>query len=226
MTMTMDRLGDKLINRFFKRVDGVVWDLMSGRIGIQGREGIHTIEGEGENAQVSQNLIDSFGLPIPAFAQATPVDQVKVNDLIYIDGKPRGWVIEVKETEAEEGTPSKRRFRVMSIDGIASTWTPPKISMLGLDSGVMVLKSLGEMLPGGEAGLSGLQGSLMPLLMMGGGDGNMDKIMPLLLMSQMGIGGVGAGAGANNMIQMMMLMKLMGNDGGSDFGGNFFDSRR
>lgn len=226
--MNMGNINDKMMDRFFKKVDGVVWDLMSGKVGIQSVDGISTLEGEGEDAQVSLNLIEQFGMPIPAFAQSTPIDQVKVGNLIYVNGKPKGWVISIKSkasaepAEGEEAKINLKKFVVMSPNGSSGTWTPPKVSMLGLDSGVMVLKSLMEMLPGGETGLSGMQGSLMPLMMMGGDMGDMDKIMPMMLMSQMGTMGGGAGGG-NNMIQMMMMMKMMGGKSGKSGGGGFFD---
>lgn len=212
---TMNNVNSKMMDRFFKKVDGVVWDLMSGKVGIQGPDGISTLEGEGDDAQISLNVLDQFGMPVPAFAQSTPADKVKKGDLIYVNGKAKGWVIEVKEGDVI-------KFRIMSPSGSSTTWTPPKVAMFGLDSGVMVLKSLIEMLPQGEEGLNGIQGSLMPLMMMGGDGGDMEKIMPMLLMSQMG-GMGGAGAGANNMVQMMMMSKMMGGNGGNGFG-NFFDN--
>jgi ssDNA-binding Zn-finger/Zn-ribbon topoisomerase 1 len=214
MSLTMNNMNNKMMDRFFKKVDGVVWDLMSGKVGIQSHDGISTLEGEGDDAQVSLNMLDQFGMPVPAFAQSTPVDKVKKGDLIYVNDSPKGWVIEVKEGDVI-------KFKLMSPSGSSATWTPPKVTMFGLESGVMVLKSLIEMLPEGEDGLSGMQGNLMPLMMMGGDGGDMEKIMPMLLMSQMG-GMGGAGAGANNMVQMMMMMKMMGGKGGS-FGGGFFD---
>lgn len=219
-TLAMNKFSDKLMNRFFQKVNGVVWDLMSGKVGIRTNEGIATLDGEGEDSQISINMIEQFGIPVPAFAQSTPVDQIKVGDLIYTDGKPKGWVITVKEP-AEEG--KAKKFSLMSTTGSTHTWTPPKLQMLGFDSGVMVLKSLIQMLPNGKEGLEGMQGTMMPLLMMfdgddlgSGGGGMMDKIMPMMLMSQMN-----GGAGGNNMVQTMMLMQMMGGRGGF---GNFFDS--
>jgi hypothetical protein len=237
--MNMQSMHNKLMDRFFKKVDGVVWDLMTGQVGIQGPDGISTLEGEGDDAQVNLNMLDQFGMPVPAFAQSTAIDSVKVGDLIYVNGKPKGWVIQIKEKPATmaaaaeggepvEAKPASKKFVVMSPGGSSGTWTPPKVAMFGLDSGVMVLKSLGEMLPGGEAGLSGMQGMMMPMMMMGG-DMDMDSIMPMMLMSQMGNMGGGA-VGSNNMLQTMLMMKMMGGGGGmgkmfSGKGGkSFFDN--
>jgi hypothetical protein len=198
---------DKFINRLFRRADGVVWDLMSGKIGVTTADGIATLEGEGADARVSINVIDEFGLPLPAFAQSTPVNAVKVGDIIY-SGKERiSWVTEVTE----------KGFKVMKPSGETVTWHPPKVSMLGLDSGVMVLRSLVNMLPNGNQGLGQMQNMLLPLMMMGGdgvGEGQLEKMLPLILMSQVSGGDQG---GMNNMLQTMMLMSVMG--GGKFFGG-------
>jgi hypothetical protein len=229
-------VNDKLMNRFFRKVDGVVWDLFSGRIGVKTEDGITTIEGTGEDAQITVNMFDQFGMAVPAFAQSTPVDSVKVGDLIYGDSKPKGWIISVNERAATAEKPAMKRFGLMTPGGTITTWTPPKVSMLGFDSGVMVLRSLVNMLPGGEGGLGTMQNMLMPMMMMGGmggdSDGMLDQLMPMMLFSQLGASGTGADAagasGMGNMMQMMMMMKMMGGKSGSPFGGkagnNFFDN--
>ena len=225
-------MNDKLMNRFFRKVDGVVWDLFSGRIGVKTEDGITTIEGAGEDAQITVNMFDQFGMAVPAFAQSTPVDAVKVGDLIYGDSKPKGWIISVSERAATAEKPAMKRFTLMTPGGTITTWTPPKVSMLGFDSGVMVLRSLVNMLPGGEGGLGAMQNMLLPMMMMGGGDdGMLDQMMPMMLFSQLGASGTGADAagagGMGNMMQMMLMMQMMGGKGGSPFGkgGNsFFDN--
>lgn len=214
---------NKFMDRMFRKADGVVWDLMSGKIGVQSTEGIVTLEGEGDNARVNINLLDEFGVALPAFAQSTPVDQIAVGDIIYtgkrdtvrfvigvVESKPAA-----KTTKASTATVSEiKKFRVMSVDGNITTWAPPKATILGFDSGVMVLRSLMSMLPNGNQGLSQMQGMLMPMLMMGGGelDGDMEKMLPLMLMSQNGSDTSGMG----NMMQMFMMMKMFGGSKGSN----------
>ena len=98
-------------------------------------------------------------------------------------------------------------------------------------AGVMVLRSLLNMLPGGSTGLAGLQGSMLPMLaMMGDGDNesSLSQMMPLMLMSQMGMmtGGAptdGSAPVANPMAQMLPMMIMMKLMGGKNGGGNFFD---
>ena len=221
---------NKFMDRLFRKADGVVWDLMSGRVGIQTKDGIATCEGEGDDATVNINLIDQFGMSIPAFAQSTPVDGVKVGDIIYFGATDRpGFVIEKKVSDKGVIT-----FVLLKVDGQRTSWKPPKVTLLGTESGVMVLRSLLTMLPGGNAGLTGLQGALMPMLMMGQMTGNdsgmdMEKLLPIMLMGQMQaapVAGVdGSAVAAPNpmaqMLPMMMMMGMMkgGNGGGSSNGG-------
>jgi len=207
---------EKVMGRMFRRVDSVVWDLMSGKLGVVTRDNeIATVDGEGDDATVVINPFEDFGLAVPAFAQNTPVDSVKVGDLIYTSGEQAGWITEIKKN----ATTGKTTFRIIRAGGTVSTFNPPKVQMFGLDGGVLVVRSLLTMLPGGDAGLAGLQGNLLPLMMMGGDNVNLEKILPLMLMSQMG----GTAAGANpmgGMMQMLMMSKMLGNDGGG-LGGLF-----
>ena len=213
---------EKMMGRMFKRVDSVVWDLMTGKLGVRTKDGeIATFEGQGDEASISLNVFEDFGIALPAYAQSTPLDAVKVGDLIYTSGDTPGWITEIKtsaKTKTSEG--GKKTFRIMRPGGTVSSWNPPKVSMFGLEGGVLVVRSLMTMLPGGESGLAGLQSMMMPMMLMGGDDLNLEKMMPMMLMSQMG---TGTAAGANpmgQMMQTMMMMKMMGGDTGG-FGGMF-----
>lgn len=225
MNMNMGDMGNKMMSRYFRKVDGVVWDMMTGKIGVISSEGITTLSGEGEDSQIEINLMDQFGMPVPAFAQNTPVDSVSVGDLIYGDSRPKGWVIEVIKKEDKN-----TKFRLMTPSGTTTTWTPPKVSMLGFDSGVMVLRSLMNMLPNGKGGLDSMTGMLMPMMMMGG-DIDLDSIMPMMLFSQLGASGTGTDANpamGNQMMQLMMMQSLMGGSNrrpARNGNNNFFDKR-
>lgn len=202
----------KLMDRFFRKVDNVCWDLSTGSIGLFTPEGIATIDGEGEDAQISINPIDQMGMGVPAFAQNTPVDDVKVGDLISVSNRLTGWV--TKKTA--------KQVTLMKVDGTSSTWTPPKTKMLDFASGVMVVRSLGDMFGGGTKGasaLTGIQGMLMPMMMMGG-EIDMDRMMPIILMSQMGALTTAEGEAASNpmagmaqMMPMMLMTQMMSGNG-------------
>lgn len=222
--LNMGTIGNKLMNRFFRRVDGVVWDLMSGKIGVKSTDGIATLEGTGDDAQVSINMFDQFGFEVPAFAQNTSTTEVQVGDLVVGAKGIQGWVIEKKE----------KQLVLMKPDGSRGSMTPPKVNMMGLEGGVMVLRSLVNMLPGGTGGLNQMQTMLMPMLMMGDGNLDLDGIMPMLLMSQMNMGAAVDPSNPNSallaqnqmasMMQMMMMSQLLGGKGGKG-GSNFFDKR-
>jgi hypothetical protein len=248
---------DKYMNRLFRKADGVVWDLMTGRVGIRTNDdSIATLSGSGDDSQIEINLMDQFGMSIPAFAQSTPIASVAIGDVIFFGNSEKpGWVIEKKFGIKPVGssTPAKRKaatedlidpasidqtnvqFTLMKVDGQRTTWKPPKVTMLGMgDTGVMVLRSLLTMLPGGNAGLQGMQGMLMPMMMMGGGDNGIDfeKMLPLMLMGQMqatpiqnpdGTTSIAQNPMANMMPMMMMMSMMKGGSGDSPFnmlGGN------
>jgi len=203
-------MAEKFMGRMFRRVDNAVWDLQTGKIGIQTTDGIVTLEtsepvdGADVEYSISINIMDDFGMAIPAFAQSTPIESIKNGDLIYSTSKVLGYVI--KKTGSS--------FRILKLDGQQGTWTPPKVTMIGLSDagGVLVLRSLFNSLPGGESGMAGLQGMLMPLIMMGGDNLDLESMLPMILMSQNGMMG-GAAGGNGNMIQMMMMMNMMKGEG-------------
>lgn len=199
------------VNRLFRKVDNVCWDMMTGGLGIVTKEGIATCSGNGEDAEISINPFEQMSMAVPAFAQNTPVEAVKLGDLIYGfgDSKKCGWVVEIKP----------KSFVVLTAGGTRTTWSAPKVPVLGLGNGVMIVRSLINMLPTGATGVNQLQQSLMPMMMMMGGSDGMDfeRIMPMMLMSQMGnqlqtetdaIANPLAAMGSNPMMMMAMMMSL------------------
>ncbi|WP_407304049.1 hypothetical protein [Acinetobacter sp.] len=251
--------GEKFMNRLFRRAPGVVWDMMTGKVGFKTGEGIATFTGQGDDAQIEINMFDQFGMEVPAFAQSTPIDAVNVGDLIYFgSGEKAGWIVEKRYGVKPVGssTPAKRpsrkstaagpaadpldltvaesdldksnvQFTLMKVDGQRTTWKPPKVSMLGMGAdGVMVIRSLLTMLPGGQNDLNGMQSNMMMMMQMSAMSGNedgpdMEKLMPIMLMSSMG------GNNAGGMNPMLMMMMMGGNNpmanlfgGGNKTGGN------
>ncbi|MFT5130020.1 MAG: hypothetical protein ACI8W8_003649 [Rhodothermales bacterium] len=195
-------MGKRLMQRFFRPVKGVVWDLMTGRVGVRTESGIVTLEGEGDAAELVSNMFDEFGMELPAFAQSTPVEEIKTGDLIYGERGPIGWVIGLPAPEAKD-------FTLLKPSGDHGPWRPPKVKSLGLDlSGVMVLRSLINTLPDG--GLGDMQSMLLPMLRMGGDDiglGDVGEILPMLLMTKTGI--LGKSEGMSGMLQTMLMMKMV-----------------
>ena len=187
---------NKLINRFFRKVDGVVWDLMSGKIGIVGEDGITTVDGVGDDAYTIVNLMDQFGIEIPAFAQSTPVESLNVGDLVINGSQIMGWIVEKLDNS---------NFVVLGKDGTRNDWRPPKVSMLGFDSGVMVLRSLINT----SGGLSSVQNLLLPLMFMGGDGLDLDTMLPMILMMQNGT----STDTIQSMLPMVLMMGMMNKSG-------------
>jgi hypothetical protein len=220
--MNVNKFSDKMMSRFFHKVDNVVWDMMTGNLGVKTSSGVMSYDTEED--QVVNNVFDDFSMQVPAFAQSTPVDSLQVGDLIYTNSdRVKGWITKVEEVtktvkDGEDEVEVKtKKFRLISPSGTESNWKPPKVSMLGFESGVMVLRSLLTMLPGGESGLGNMQNMLLPMMMMG--DGIDDKMMQLVLFSQLGTNGTG-NSGGNNMLQTMMMIKMME---GNKEGRGYFD---
>lgn len=206
--MNMNKMFDpnQVMQRMFKRAENIVWDLQTGNLGVETKDGLATFTGTSpDDSQINIGIIN-FTMPIPAFAQNTPLDQVKFGDMIYTGGDNIGWVIEKKE----------KAIVLMRPNGTTGRWTPPNVQMVG--NGVMVVRSLINMLPGGASGVNNLQNTLLPLMMMsgqGGEDFDFEGIMPMILMTQMGaLGGADPATGAANpfgagFLQQMLMMKMM-----------------
>jgi len=216
----LGRVGPKLMNRFFRPVDGAVWDLLSGKMGIRTESGILTLEGEADDAEVAINVFDDFGIEMPAFAQQTAASKINNGDLIYGDGGPLGWII----GQSEDG----KDFTVLRPGGDRISWRPPKAKGLGLDmGGIMVLRSLADMLPSG--GLGDMQNALLPMMLLGGDEfdtGDLSGVLPLMLMNQTGV--VGKTGGVGGMLQTLLMMRFMKKKPTKksprvDGGGSFFD---
>lgn len=171
-------VGDKMLARMFQPVKDVVWDITTGKMGILGKNGsIFSMVGEGEEAQVVENMFSEFGLAIPAFAQNVPFDSVQLGDLAFRQGGRPGWVVEKNPNS----------LILLNTDSSEGTLRRNKVVTMGMDqSGVMVLRNLFNMT--GTAGQQNFQ-MMMPMLMAGS-----------------------ANEDAGDMVQMMLMMSMMGQD--------------
>jgi len=224
--------GKDFMNRMFQRVDGMAWDMMTGKVGLRTAEGLATLDMGPDNlvddAQISINVFDGMSMPIPAFAQSVPVASIVVGDMIYDPKRKKlvGWVIEKN---------ADNKMKLMTESGTYSNWKPAKINMMGFDPGVLVVRSLMTMLPGGAAGVGQMQNQMMLMMQMGmlENDNDMDSLMPMMLMSQMGgLGGTPGAPGGDMMSQlmpMMMMKKFMSNGNSNNApknGKSYFDQNR
>ena len=219
---------NNITDRFFRKVDSMVWDLTTGKLGIVTDEGIATLDlgtlaedGTADNPSVNINALTEFGFALPAYALGVQVADINVGDVIYNAGKRKilGWVTAKKDN----------RFELLKEDGTSGRWSPPAVKILGFDTGVMVVRSLFNML-GGTGGVDNLNGNVMQLVMMsqmfgdGLDDDKLGNILPFLLMGQLKIGGFDTSTGGMSQLFPLMMMGQMfsGNKGGKS-GSNFFD---
>lgn len=223
---------NKFLNRMFRKVNGVVWDLASNSLGLQNTNGIYTLnkettEGSGNapatvQYSVSVNPFDSFGFAIPAFAQITKLSDVSIGDIVVGETSALGWVIKV----------NGRSLQLMDQSGMTKNYTPPKLAILNQD-GALVVKSLTGLF--GQEGASGFSNALLPLLLAGDGLGSgLDDLLPIMLLTQQQAGGNGnalasalptilmmkaMSGGKGNMENLMLPMILTGGLGGGSGGG-------
>lgn len=191
------------LNKLIRKVDTLVWDLSSGKLGIQLLEGIATLETSGEgNAQtfnVSVNPFDSFGQRIPAYAVNTPNADIELGDIIVGANDVLGWVVKKNAASLE----------ILKKDGQITRYSPVKTQIFGTN-GYMVVKNLFNLV--GTEGATGLQGMLMPLMLMGGDSGaDIESILPFLLLQGQSNQ---PGGTAFNLQAMLPLLLMKGGLGG------------
>lgn len=195
--LNKNALVEKLTSRFFRKVEDAVWDMTTGSIGIKQGDSVFTMTGKDANdAQVSEDMLAMFSLPVPAFAQPLPLEQINFGDIIYGDKGALGWVI--KKTA--------KTVAVMNKQGVTSTITPRKVAMFGANGNtMMVLRSLVAMSGGTTEAFGGIQQSMLPMLMLMGDKADGDLLSTMLMMQFMG-GQPGANAAAMNPMMMMLML--------------------
>jgi hypothetical protein len=175
----------KVLNRMFRQVDGLKWDLQTGSLGVVGKDGSiatltkNEVAANGDTPasveyNISINPFDLFSIAIPAFATQTRIENIKEGDLVVGAEKILGFVIDKTD----------KSLKLRDFDGFTKNYTPPKTQILGQD-GALVVQSLGNLF-GGQAGVGGFQNMLMPLLLANDNSTEgLDSILPLMLFSQL-----------------------------------------
>lgn len=214
--MTTSNMFEKLSKTFmaqqFRRVDNVVWDLMSNTTGIMTKSDAiatfsydNTSESvDGLDGSITINPLATMSMAIPAYGQKVSADKISLGDIVVNgNGQAYGWVT----NKLKNG-----KFAIIDVDGKETKISPPTVNVMGIGDqvGLMVVKPLFA-LTGGNT--DAFKNMLMPLMLLNDGNVNeneMDKMMQMMLMTS----AMGGDAGGNNMMQTMMMMKMMG---GSSF---------
>lgn len=172
-------------NQLFSQVENATWDLLTGKVGYRDGSSVVTIN----DKRITRNPIISGALPpLPAFALPTNAAQITVGDLVLNGETIIGFIIEKKEG----GT-----FSTIDFNGRIGEWSAPEGILFG---DTKVIRSLTSML-GAEQ--TGLQSQLMPFLLMGKDVGAM---LPILLMSKIGVPGTDVKGFDPSMLMMMMAL--------------------
>lgn len=197
---------DKLMNRMFRKVENVVFDLTANSIGIRRGESIFTM---GEDGSLNENMFADMSAPIPAFAKSIKLADVKVGDLVIAqDGEPFGFITAV----------NPKSLRVLKPTGTCSTVVPSKVNLLGQGQTVMVVTPITT------------AGGIDPMMLMAMSDDSEDTSKMLMMMSMLQGGQTGEmnpmmmmammkgsdGEGSKDFMKMMMLQQMMGQGGQGD----------
>lgn len=187
---------EKMINKMFRRVDGVVFDITTGTIGIEKDGSVFTL---GSDGLLAENMFAEMSAPIPAFAKAIKLSEVKLGDLVINqNGEPFGFVTKLNE----------KSLGVLKTNGTVSTVSPAKVNLLGEGQTIMVVQNLGA-------------GGIDPMMLMLMGDGEGSDEM-FIMLSMMQSGNSGNVSGMNNMLPMLLLSKNKDTSKGSGSGGDMF----
>ena len=187
---------EKMINKMFRRVDGVVFDITTGTIGIEKDGSVFTL---GSDGLLAENMFAEMSAPIPAFAKAIKLSEVKLGDLVINQiGEPFGFVTKLNE----------KSLGVLKTNGTISTVSPAKVNLLGEGQTIMVVQNLGA-------------GGIDPMMLMLMGDGEGSDEM-FIMLSMMQSGNSGNVSGMNNMLPMLLLSKNKDTSKGSGSGGDMF----
>lgn len=173
-------------NQLFTQVENASWDLLSGKVGFKNGDSIVTLN----EKRITRNPALAGALPpLPAFALPTNAAQIEVGDLVLNGDVTIGFIIEKKDG----GT-----FNTIDFNGRIGEWSAPEGVLFG---DTKVVRSLTSML-GTEK--TGIQSMLMPFLLMGKDVGSM---LPILLMSKIGVPGTEVKGFDPSMLMTMMALQ-------------------
>lgn len=176
-------------NQLFTQVENATWDLLTGKVGYRDGQSVVTIN----EKRITRNPVIGNALPpLPAFALPTNAAQIAVGDLVINGETIIGFIVEKKESG---------NFSTIDFNGRIGEWSAPEGILFG---DTKVVRSLTSML-GGET--AGIQSMLMPFLLMGK---DVSSILPILLMSKVGVPGTEVKGFDTSMLMTMMAMQSLG----------------
>lgn len=223
---------EKLKDRLFKEVKSVVIDPLTGTVGWHAGKGedgekIVSLQKKGDKYELVENPLTDLSIGIPGFAVRTPVEQLKVGDLVVEDN---GVGFFLGKSNNESLTNSV--IRVLNVKtGRAGDLSIARNTLLGGGS-VLAVRSLAGLF-GGDGNGGGMDfNSLLPLLLLGDGKLGDNKMLLFFLLSQQQnkdgqAGGInpllflllgdkkGSGSKLDSLLPLMLMGGLNGAGGGA-----------
>lgn len=178
-------LTDKLKGHLFKEVK-VALDLQTGSVGWVANKGeagekVVSLRPKGENKfELVDNPFTELTVSMPGFAVRTPVDQLKVGDIVLLDDGAAFFV-----GLSDNGTIDNPVLRIVNTkSGRTMDWSVARNTLLG-GKAVMAVRNLSNLFGGTGGGAGGPDfNSLLPLLLLGDGKLGDNKMLLFFLMSQ------------------------------------------
>lgn len=192
--MNINESMKKAMSSLVQKIDNVSYDLQTGSTGIKTEGGIITL---GKDNVLDQNPMDFFSIEIPAFAMLTPASQVRRGDILVSAKKAFAFIVDEKITDDDNDVPAS--VETMNLQGQISRYRPKRLSMMGINNGLTIVRSFGSMFGTNENNNNGFDmSSMLPLMMLSGDNKDMSSMLPLMMMS--------GGMKDMNPLMMMMLM--------------------
>lgn len=210
---------DALKNSMFREVNGVVWDMQSGQLGVQSDENgeIVTLKKNGRKYELVTNPLADFSVTVPAWAVRTPVESISTGDLVILSDDTWGFFVELVKDEVKSLKEGEKPTPDDS-PGISN----PRIKMINVENGSLKTVNVASNALFGTPGLLVVRNIVgdnevansLPILMMieGKKGGDIGRLVAMSMMMQNNGTISGGKKGVFDMQQMLPLMMLGGQD--------------
>lgn len=192
--------------RLFKKMQNCFYDLSTGQLGVlrASRDSYAVfVPGDNGKAQIKICPVTSVGLPIPAYAIRTQIEELKTGDLVSVTGYSSDtWLYYLGKDEKDEQVKNPSVCGIRVEDGVKVEITLNESTYIPGYSVLCVKNLIGEqpdfikMFP------------MLALMGAGGkGEDSKDKLSKLILCLSLGQGGGAAGTvlDLKSMLPMLML---------------------
>ena len=176
---------NNLKNMFFREINNVAIDMMTGSLGFVKDGNVNTFA----NGAVNVNPITDMAVTIPAFAMLTKITDLKQGDIVVF-GDALGFFVSSNEAQVV----------VVGANGNTVTITPTNNLLFGGAGSVMAVRNMfGNMSSGDANGMN----PMLAFALMGDGGEKGDMLKTMMFMQMMG----GGNMGGMNPLMLLALAK-------------------